>query len=55
MIRAYKKHEARIMLASLTRDIGPNLGKVAVVLKNLRFDFHFTLEAIKFILGRLLG
>lgn len=55
MIRAYKKHEARIMLNSLTRDIGSNLGKVAVIIKNLRTDFHFTLQAVKFILDQLLG
>ena len=48
MIRAYKKHEARIMLEFRTRQMTSNMAKVAIVVRNFKFDQQFAKEAIRF-------
>jgi len=48
MIRAYKKHEVRIMLEFLTRKTTSNMAKIAIIVRNFKFDQHFAKGAIRF-------
>jgi hypothetical protein len=55
MVKTFRKHEARLMINSLTQDASSNIELVLNLTRNFRSDFLFAKEAFKLILTRLLG